>query len=39
MWDLIKIDVFSMCVFRYGIPRCDMGTPRWNRYRELESIP
>ena len=38
MWDLIKIDVFSMCVFRYGIPRCDMGTPRWNRYRELESI-
>ena len=38
MWDLIKIDVFSMCVFRYGMPRCDMGTPRWNRYRELESI-
>ena len=38
MWDLIKIDVFNMCVFRYGIPRCGMGTPRWNRYRELESI-
>ena len=27
MWDLIKIDVFSMCVFRYGVPRCGMGYP------------
>ena len=33
MWDLIKIDVFSMCVFRYGMPRCDMGDTT------LESIP
>ena len=33
MWDLIKIDVFSMCVFRYGVPRCDMGDTT------LESIP
>ena len=37
IWDLIKIDVFSMCVFRYGIPRCDVGTPRWNRYREVDT--
>lgn len=33
-----------MCVFRYGMPRCDMGghhvgidTVNWNRYREVDT--